>query len=83
MKRRRILRSSIFSMVIGTAVLSSLLAGSAQIDGRLNTGTIVPAIPKSSLIPPNQPKEIDVRGPHGVPKGISLSQRSPVQLEAI
>ena len=85
MNRRRILRSSIFSLVIATAVLSSLLASSAQIGGSINKvpTAIDPAIPKRSLIPPNQPKEIDVRGPHGVPKGISPSQRSPAQLEAI
>lgn len=83
MKSFKLVRATLLAAVVLSALLSSLFISSAQVGGGVNTGTVMPATPKSSLIPPNHPKEIDVRGPHGIPKGISLGQRSEVQVEAI
>ena len=68
---------SMLSVVLVVAVLflllSSLFVSSAQLGNGL--------VPGAS--PPARPAEVDVRGPHGVPKG--LAQRAPTedQLKAI
>jgi hypothetical protein len=68
-----------------TAVASSLFASSAQINLTTNTGQSGPTVGATGrqLTPPDLPKEFDVRGPHGVPKGLGLRQPTEVQLEAI
>jgi hypothetical protein len=68
---------SLLSVVLVVAVLflllSSLFVSSAQLGNGLVRGAS----------PPARPAEVDVRGPHGVPKG--LAQRTPTedQLKAI
>jgi Fungalysin metallopeptidase (M36)/Fungalysin/Thermolysin Propeptide Motif/F5/8 type C domain len=84
MKPRRMLRASLFSLVISTVLLSSLFAGSAQTDESADSGgtTEQAATGARQSTPANLPKEIDVRGPHGVPKGLRFKPNQ-VQLGSI
>ncbi|MCA1593631.1 MAG: hypothetical protein LC754_13465, partial [Acidobacteria bacterium] len=92
MKPSRILRASLISLVVGTLLISSLFVSSAQIGVSTGTGGAGQTVGQTtggltntrpSLTPTNIPKELDVRGPVGVPKGTALHQPTDVQLEAI
>ena len=81
MKYFRLVRATLLASVILAALISSLFISSAQIGGDLRAGT--PTGPKGKLVPPDLPRELDVRGAHGVPKGIALVPPTEPQREAI
>ncbi len=70
MKPRNFLRPALFVIAILFSI-SGLLISSAQIGKVPVEGS------------PTRPNEFDVRGAHGVPKGLALRQPTEVQLEAI
>ncbi|MBC7930185.1 MAG: M36 family metallopeptidase [Rubrivivax sp.] len=91
MKSRSIIRALLIASVSSVLLLSGLFVGSAQIGVSVNTGQtgggggltngVVGAT--KSLTPTNIPKELDVRGPVGVPKGLTARKPTAVQLEAL
>ena len=95
MRYPRFFRTSLFSLLIIALLLSSLFVSSAQIGVTTNTSGVGGAVTTTTtaagqltgrtrqLVPKNLPNEIDVRGPHGVPKGLSFRQPTQVQLEAV
>jgi hypothetical protein len=81
MNSRRALRLSLFGLLLAAAVTSGLFGASAQLGG--NPGALPSAGPAHKLSNPNRPKEIDVRGPHGVPRGLGLRRPTEGQVEAL
>ncbi len=76
MKSFKLIRATLIVGVVLSALLSSLFISSAQIGagiGSVGTGTS----------PASMPKEFDMRGPDGVPKGTALRAPLPAQLMAL
>ncbi|MBC7930186.1 MAG: M36 family metallopeptidase, partial [Rubrivivax sp.] len=71
------MRATLLVAVIASVLATGLFASSAQIGVSVNTG-IVTTSGQSSL-----PKEYDMRGPDGVPKGTALRAPLPTQLAAL
>jgi hypothetical protein len=79
----------LFGLLVAALLLSSLFVSSAQIGVSTNTGAtgqttgqITGQLPTVAPKPP-LPKELDVRGAHGVPKGLGVRRPTDVQLEAL
>ncbi len=78
MKSFKVVRATLLTAVVLSALLSSLFISSAQ-DEMISTGSALRGVQP----PANTPKEFDVRGPYGVPKGTATYQPTEVQLQAI
>ncbi|MGB8511064.1 MAG: M36 family metallopeptidase, partial [Pyrinomonadaceae bacterium] len=93
MKTRSIFRNSLIGVVVATILLSSLFVSSAQIGVTPNTGGIGSTVGQTTSgltgptrrlgQSPNRPKELDVRGMQGVPKGLGLRRLTGAQVDAI
>jgi Fungalysin metallopeptidase (M36)/Fungalysin/Thermolysin Propeptide Motif len=85
MKSYRTLRASLVGLMALTVLTTGLFGTSAQIGVSTNTAASLPAAtsPSAKLSNPNRPKEVDVRGVHGVPKGLGSRKPTDVQLEAL
>ncbi|MBA3240946.1 MAG: hypothetical protein H0T60_06935, partial [Acidobacteria bacterium] len=71
------MRTTLIASAITAILLSSLFVSSAQLTVAVNTGGVVGQTGQPAL-----PKEFDVRGPDGVPKGTALRAPSAAQLAA-
>ncbi|HEX8474159.1 MAG TPA: M36 family metallopeptidase [Pyrinomonadaceae bacterium] len=82
MKPHRILRTTLVCLVIASISLSNISVGFAQITVSTNTGSTTQTITQQTT-QASMPKEFDLRGPDGVPKGIGVRAPLPTQLAAL
>ena len=73
MRIHRLLRALVFGTVIGAVLVSGVFVGSAQIGGASPVSAPITTTAIAAPAGPSvRPAEIDVRGPHGIPKGTFL-----------